>query len=122
MKRMLMLSLLACAACSQIKWPQTRMHGMWRNDFEGSQFCPAPARTCSYVWTGERTQPQIWLSFNGPMPPRFRDAKLGGLYEIEFLGRKTMFKGEYGHVGMSDHEIVVDRLISIREIEPPPKE
>ena len=36
---------------------------------------------------------------------------------IDFVGRKTMFPGSYGHMGMSGSEIIVDRVISIKKID-----
>jgi hypothetical protein len=86
--------------------PPRRWRGLWRNDFEGSQFCPAPATTCRFDSPGER----IWLS---ERPDRRPDGKL---YRVDFIGRKTMYRGAYGHMGASDHEIVMDRMISSREI------
>ena len=85
--------------------PPQRWVGLWRNDFEGSQFCPAPAATCSYNTPGDR----IWLTEN---PSRRPDRKL---YAIEFIGRRTMYKGAYGHMGASDHEMIMDKLISLKE-------
>ena len=84
--------------------------GIWRNDFEGSQFCPAPVATCEYEGTGDR----IWQT------PGALHGKRGGLYAVGFVGRSTMYRGPYGHLGMSDHEIIVDRPISARMIKPPP--
>ncbi len=85
--------------------PSRRWRGLWRNDFEGSQFCPEPATKCDFNSPGER----IWLS---EKPDRRPDRKL---YRVEFIGRKTLYKGAYGHMGASDHEIVMDRMISQRE-------
>jgi hypothetical protein len=80
--------------------------GLWRNDFEGSQFCPAPAATCEFKSPGER----IWLTAR---PGRRPDGKL---YRVEFVGRKTMFKGRYGHMGVFDHEIVMERMVIYTEV------
>ena len=118
MKRsvVVLLVLLACSACDRSE----RMQGLWRNDFEGSQFCPAPAKTCGYVPKDERGSPTIWLDFAKTLPVKYRRQNFGGLYSIEFIGRRNSFGGSYGHMGMFDEEIIVDRLISIKEIEPPP--
>jgi hypothetical protein len=35
---------------------------------------------------------------------------------VEFIGRQTLYPGHYGHLGMSGHEIVADRLIEAHEI------
>lgn len=90
--------------------PAEEWHGLWFNDFEGSQFCAAPAVTCNY---GSQ-QDRVWLT-SGPMR-----GELGGLYEVRFVGRMTMFKGSYGHMGASDYEIIVDRPISIKLVQAPP--
>jgi len=39
---------------------------------------------------------------------------------MDFMGRRTMYKGPYGHMGGSDQELVVDRVISMKEVEAPP--
>ena len=90
-------------------------HGIWRNDFEGSGFCPQPANACGYDAPGDK----IWLSYSrhlrqqGAEPPEGDD----GLYKVKFIGRRTAVRGHHGHTGSSDYEIVVDRLISVRPIE-----
>lgn len=116
MKLPVILLLAACTACSDVRYPQQRMQGLWRNDFEGSQFCAAPARSCSYVPTEQRKQPLVWLEFAAPLPPKFDASDYGGLYQVEFLGRQTVFDGRYGHAGMFDSDVTVDRMISMREI------
>jgi hypothetical protein len=94
--------------------PQQRWQGLWRNFFEGSRFCPSPATECSHETPGE----DIWLTFpRGPTP--VGPEEFGGLYAVEFIGRRTRYPDHFGHMGMSDHEMIVDRLISIRMIEPP---
>ena len=89
--------------------PEQHWRGVWRNDFEGSRFCPEPATTCDHKTPGER----IWLSGTPGQPQ-------GGLYQMDFMGRRTMYKGPYGHMGGSDQELVVDRVISMKEVEAPP--
>lgn len=100
--------------------PQQQWSGLWRNDFEGSRFCPGPAEECDYESPGD----QIWLSYSeqlsraGTEPP----FGYGGLYEIEFVGRRTLRRGQFGHSGGFDHEIVVDRLIALKELQAPTHE
>ena len=36
---------------------------------------------------------------------------------IDFIGRKTRYPGYYGNMGMSGSEIIVDRVISLKEME-----
>jgi hypothetical protein len=43
------------------------------------------------------------------------------LYAVEFIGRRTAVKGRYGHMGVFDHELIVDRMISMRQVEPATK-
>lgn len=95
--------------------PPRRQRGLWRAEFEGSRFCPAPAQSCVYETPGN----EIWLTIGEHLPER-RIEYRGQLYEIEFVGRQTAVAGAHGHLGGSDHEVIVDELISIREIEPPP--
>lgn len=90
--------------------PQERWRGLWRNDFEGSIFCPAPATTCSY--NGENTA--VWLT------PNAVTGSIGALYSVDFVGRRTAVNGRYGHLGMFAEEVVIDRPISIKMVAPPP--
>jgi hypothetical protein len=118
---LMMLPLLALTGCG-VHEPQQHWEGLWRADFEGSQFCPAPATECSDRPIDERKrQTVISLQFASGWPAEMREAP-GGLYKVVFDGRRSLFRGHFGHMGMADREIVVDRLISIVEIEPPPPE
>ena len=99
--------------------PPERWRGLWRNEFEGSRFCPAPARECSHDTTGER----ILLEYSfGVTDTRPRKSKVpfGGLYDVDFVGRRTAVKGHYS--SLYDHDLIVDRMISVKEVEPPPKQ
>lgn len=97
--------------CFKMTEPR-RWRGLWRNDFEGSKFCPAPSRECSNEAAGN----DIWLTFPDEMPQTELEPR-GELYAIEFVGRRTMHRGLFGHLGMSDHQMIVDRVISMREIQ-----
>ncbi|MGN6589911.1 MAG: hypothetical protein ACTHKE_06445 [Sphingomicrobium sp.] len=101
--------------------PPRRWAGLWRNEFEGSQFCPAPATNCGYDSAGKKISPSYWLEESIRFPEAIKKRRFGGLYAIEFDGRKPTYPGAYGHMGMSDQAVIVDRLISIREVEAPPK-
>ncbi len=89
---------------------QERFKGLWSNEFEGSRFCPAPTEECSFISPGEH----IWLSF--PERSHRVDWRKPGLYAVEFIGRQTLYPGLYGHMGGSDEELIVDRVISMNRI------
>ena len=92
-----------------------RMTGLWRNEFEGSRFCPHPVLRCD---SDGRNDP-IWLDFAISLPEKFKDDD-PGLYAIDFIGRASSYPGAYGHFGMFDKEVIVDRLIAIEQIEAAP--
>jgi len=92
--------------------PQRNWQGLWRNDFEGSRFCPAPARQCMFETPGDR----IRLDTRDPQFPQ-PEGMRGALYAIEFIGRKTAYPFLEDPFG---YEMIVDRLISLKKIEPPP--
>lgn len=80
--------------------PSQEFRGLWRNAFEGSRFCPAPATSCDQRTPGDR----IWLD-GGPI-----ERPDGKLYHVQFVGRQTVTKGQYGHMGVSDHAIMVEQV------------
>jgi hypothetical protein len=95
-----------------------RMSGTWAAMFEGSQFCPDSWKECAQ--TDRAPRAAIWLEFAQPL--KF-DVKsyIGGLYAIDFVGRRTIYSGHYGHMGVFSHEVIVDRIISMRQLKAPPK-
>lgn len=99
--------------CFEMTRPQ-RWSGLWRAAFEGSRFCEdqpnKSATECSDKSVGSR----IWFDPNRPYETD------GRLYRVEFIGRRTVRPGNFGHMGGSEHEMVVDRMISIKEVEAPP--
>jgi hypothetical protein len=97
-----------------IKWtPPQRWRGLWRDEFEGSRFCPAPATECGLDTPGD----VIWLDVQRVMK-RGREPS-GALYAVQLVGRRTAAKGHYGHMGGFDHELMVDRFVSIKKVGPP---
>jgi hypothetical protein len=104
--------------CVKFNLPK-RFQGLWRNDFEGSMFCVAPAKQCPYSPENSEERHFTWLEMQFHLPGS-EDTPPGGLYAIDFVGRQSEYPGVYGHMGMSDQEVIVDRLISIKEVEPPP--
>lgn len=89
--------------------------GLWRNEFEGSQFCAEPATVCSF--NSDRAQANVWLDSSYSWPAEFKGkARLGELFKVEFIGRRTVHPGMHGHMGVFDHEIIVDRMLSMELI------
>lgn len=39
--------------------------------------------------------------------------EIGNRYLVSFVGRKTKYRGSYGHFGLYQSEIIVDRMISL---------
>ena len=102
------------AMCRDMTEPRV-WRGLWAYGFEWSQFCEEPAKSC-----GDRPKrdPDItWLTF-GENWPLGLDTKreAGALFQVEFVGRRTVHKGMKGHMGVFQYEMVVDRLISMKEI------
>lgn len=97
--------------------PQRQWRGIWARGFEFSRFCPAPAKSCDYEAPG----PKIWLTPNAtvsilpdPQPSSRNEIRL---FSVKFLGRKTRDTGHFGHMGEAEHEIIVDHVISVSEIQ-----
>ena len=97
--------------CFKMTNPQ-RMRGLWRNDFEGSAFCATALDGCR----PDNVADVVWLSFESALAGA-KDTPPGGRYAIDFIGRKTAYPGVYD--GGAPQEIIVDRLISIKLVEPP---
>ncbi len=92
--------------------PAQRWRGLWRDDFEGSRFCPAPAAVCADDTPGDK----IWLSFDSDVRPDGGRKPTMQLYSIEFIGRRTRERGSYGHMGTSQHEVLVDTLVATKPL------
>jgi hypothetical protein len=99
--------------------PPKRMQGLWRNQFEGSDYCEDQARPCPDKKMNASHGFSTWLEMRAPLPGA-RDTPPGGLYAIDFVGRRSVGAGKFGHFGMWRNEVIVDRLLSIKEVEPPP--
>ena len=96
--------------CFEMDKPR-RWQGLWLNGFEVSRFCPAPARECADGAPRER----IWLTGGASVHlPQYEGQEPAPLYEVEFIGRKTAYPGDYE--GMSQQEMIVDRMISMKPV------
>ncbi len=97
-----------------------RWTGLWINAFEGSQFCTIPYRkTCPPPGEGSYND-MIWLTFSAQ--PSIQDRlRSGGVYQVDFIGRRSDGAGNFGQFGMYRNEVIVDRMISMKEVRPPPR-
>lgn len=102
-----------------------RYRGVWVDAFEGQAFIPEGTKETEWPhgdsksaeWRKKMDRAiaaTIWLDVERVNLGHERQ-RGGRRAFIEFIGRKTMYPGNYGHMGMSGQEIVVDRLISLRE-------
>jgi hypothetical protein len=99
--------------------PRQAMRGVWIRSYEGSEYWPG-ARSASEL---EPAPGGIWLDIEGLglrdrfPPPEWEELRA---FEVVFEGRQTLYAGAYGHLGGSDHHVIVDRFISVRPIDPGP--
>jgi hypothetical protein len=98
--------------CFEMMKPQL-WRGLWVDAFEGQRFCPAPAQNC----LDNDRKGRIWITFPNDTPPTGRNLT-DKTYVIQFIGRRTLVPGMYGHMGMSEHEIIVDKLLLIAPMQP----
>jgi hypothetical protein len=93
--------------------PVQRWRGVWLTQFEDERFCPGRTQTCA-----ADGQPWNELWFNTrtfTSRPQIR-AKGNRKYAFEFVGRRT----KYPVAGIHHYVIVVDRLISMKDLGPLP--
>ena len=99
--------------CREMTKPRV-WRGLWAYGFEWSQFCAEPAKSCG---PPRKLDADItWLTFGEDWPSGL-DSKqeTGAVFEVEFVGRRTVYAGSKGHMGIFQHEMVIDRLISMKE-------
>lgn len=101
--------------CRRMSEPK-RWRGLWRRGFELSLFCPEPAPKCTMEEMGK--EPVFWFGSSSSWPAELeKKAQSGRLFRVEFIGRRTIYRGMHGHMGIFDHEIVVDQMISMQTVE-----
>lgn len=110
--------------CFRMEPPQ-RYRGIWIDEFEGQQFVPegqtvpdwprGDVRSAKGREAFDRARAAtIWLDVDhADVGHDWRNG--GRRMFVEFIGRKTAYPGSYGHMGMSGHELIIDRMISMRE-------
>ncbi|WP_156442938.1 MULTISPECIES: hypothetical protein [unclassified Sphingomonas] len=103
--------------CHELDAPK-RFRGIFFDEFEGQLFIEGSPPGPPY----REPQERVWPSFDGATTfdkgtkNTLIDDGSGStrVFEIEFIGRKTSRKGRYGHFGMSQHEVVIDRVVRLR--------
>ena len=103
--------------CFKMEKPR-RFRGIWIDEFEGSTFyegitsVSAAKRRMASNSAAPDSKVE-WLTWHrGNRVPELTSR----VVLIDFVGRRTAYPGHYGHMGGSDSEIIVDRMIFAREI------
>ena len=95
--------------------PPRRLAGVWVIGLESSRFYP---QASTYDETVNRSE-KIWLETDEPVPPEVTEAGQGAgtrAYAIDFIGRRSLCEWHYGHFGMSPHEVVAQRILSLQPL------
>lgn len=93
--------------------PPERMRGIWLDEGEDAEFLPnATASPVVWAWSPDGTA----LEFARSEP--FLGSRQQ-YWAIEFVGRRATYPGQYGHLGMRRHLIIVDEVLSAHPVPPP---
>jgi len=84
-----------------------KLSGVWEVGFEESSFEP----TSPKFGAGEG----IWLEVSPALEKRYYDGVWSRRFAVAFIGRRS-YEGRYGHKGCCRDLVVMDKLISIREL------
>lgn len=108
--------------CYKMEAPR-RYRGVWIDEFEGQAFIPEGSKAPEWP-KGDPKSAGWWKAFEAARAATIwldvertdlrGKRRRGGKMLIEFVGRKTLYPGNYGHMGMSGNEIIVDRVISLQ--------
>jgi hypothetical protein len=103
--------LLACLPFSQ----PGRLGGVWVIALENSSFFEGAVsfRPEMSNSIGAWLEPDQWR----PDQTRAAQGERVRAYLVEFVGRRSLCRSGFGHMGVYPHEVLVDRFISIREID-----
>ncbi len=95
-----------------------RFTGIYFDEFEGQLFIEGAPGGPPY----QQPQERIWPTFDEKtiyrgdtkrvMSPD--DSGATRVFEVEWIGRKTVRAGHYGHFGMSQRGMIVDQVIKVR--------
>lgn len=116
------LASLPTDRCYKMEGPR-RYRGVWVDEFEGQRFVPEgasppePSRNNPATFEGREQAERAWLGsiwIDARTIDR-QPRQQGTRRRIEFVGRKTMYPGPHGHLGMFGQEVIVDRVISLQD-------
>ena len=83
---------------------------MWFKGFDRSTFCADESGKVASECPSGSPEYETWVEPSADYMPDNRN------YRVEFNGRKTVHAGHFGHMGVYAHEIVVDRMISMKPV------
>jgi len=91
------------------------MRGIWVISLENSSFYENAAS----IGPEMSDLSQIWLEPDqwGAEQTRAAQGERVRSYLVEFVGRRSLCRSGYGHMGVRPKEVVVDRFTSIRAID-----
>lgn len=100
--------------------PARRFNGVYFDEFEGQLLIEGTPKGPPF----REPSDHVWLEFdertvydaNTKALLRPDDSGKTRVFMIEFIGRKTARKGQYGHMGASQHEVLVNRVVGARKI------
>ena len=95
-------------SCFKFQEPR-RMRGMWLVGLETSEFIDEYSP--SLAMPRNDAMRATWLDY-----PRSQKRPFDGAYEIDLIGRASAIPGHFGHEGMSDQVVIVDRILSIKPV------
>ena len=92
-------------ACFPFGSPE-RLTGTWHVELEGSFFTP---------FAQQKDMRRVWLDVQNP-PPLAKASMQGDVprdFAIDLIGRRSLCPVGYGHMGITPHEIVAEKLLSV---------
>ena len=104
--------------------PSRKMAGLWVEGFESSAFFEG-ARSWADIspQVDDQNSELTWLSVNSNANlPQRESADFGSDWSlrtttrVEFVGKRSLCSWGYGHLGGSEHEVIVERFISYRPV------
>jgi hypothetical protein len=90
------------------------MHGVAKTGFETGSFYPG--RTTP---PGDEERSDFWVELDPRVLPRAVRTKCSQKCSVylNFIGRRTVVQGNYGHMGLAKQLIVVDRVLEAEALE-----